>query len=82
MRRVGLLAGYVFSTPAFSDVEHPIYVLAGIAAILEFIPGRRTLTASCVILLVAAFKGFPHYQMVVISGGVSPFQDYVLILTS
>ena len=57
---------------------YPI-LLAGIAAILEFIPLVGPLTASVVIVLVAAFTGYPHLLWIVIFLVVYRiFQDYVL----
>jgi predicted PurR-regulated permease PerM len=59
-------------------VPYPV-LLAGIAAILEVIPVVGPLTASGVILLVAAFNGFPHMLWIVIFLVVYRiFQDYVL----
>jgi predicted PurR-regulated permease PerM len=54
-------------------------LLAGIAAILEFIPVVGPLTASAVILLVAAFTGYPHLLWIVIFLVIYRlFQDYAL----
>jgi predicted PurR-regulated permease PerM len=54
-------------------------LLAGIAAALEFIPVVGPLTASVVILVVAAFTGYPHVLWIVIFLAVYRiFQDYVL----
>jgi predicted PurR-regulated permease PerM len=54
-------------------------LLAGIAAILEFIPVVGPLTASAVILLVAIFTGYPHLLWIVIFLVIYRiFQDYVL----
>lgn len=59
-------------------VPYPV-LLAGIAAILEVIPVVGPLTASGVILLVAAFNGFPHMLWIVVFLVVYRiFQDYVL----
>jgi len=59
-------------------VPYPV-LLAGIAAILEVIPVVGPLTGSGVILLVAAFNGFPHMLWIVIFLVVYRiFQDYVL----
>jgi len=60
-------------------------LLAGIAAILEFIlaAGRRPLTASCVILLCRpAFNGFPHILWLVISWWCIALPDTCECLTS
>lgn len=54
-------------------------LLAGIAAVLEFIPVVGPLLASASILLVAAFTGYPHLLWILIFLGVYRlFQDYVL----
>lgn len=54
-------------------------LLAGIAAMLEFIPVVGPLAASIVIVLVAAFTGFPHLLWIVIFLALYRiFQDYVL----
>ncbi len=59
-------------------VSFPI-LLAGIAAVLEFIPVVGPLTASAVIVVVAAFTGYPHIVWIVIFLAVYRiFQDYVL----
>jgi predicted PurR-regulated permease PerM len=54
-------------------------LLAGIAAILEFIPVVGPLTGSAVILLVAAFTGYSHILWIVIFLAIyRVFLDYVL----
>jgi len=54
-------------------------LLAGIAAMLEFIPVVGPLTGSAVILLVAAFTGYPHLLWVLVFLVIYRiFQDYVL----
>jgi predicted PurR-regulated permease PerM len=54
-------------------------LLAGIAAALEFIPVVGPLVAAVVIVLVAAFTGFPHLLWIVWFLAVYRiFQDYVL----
>jgi predicted PurR-regulated permease PerM len=54
-------------------------LLAGIAAMLEFIPVVGPLTAGTVIVLVAAFSGYPHVLVLVAFLVVYRiFQDYVL----
>jgi predicted PurR-regulated permease PerM len=54
-------------------------LLAAIAAPLEFIPVLGPLTASVIILLVAAFSGYPHLLWIVVFLGIYRiFQDYIL----
>ena len=54
-------------------------LLAGIAGALEFIPVVGPMTAGAVILLVAAFSGYPHLLWVFVFLLVyRVFQDYVL----
>jgi len=54
-------------------------LLAGIAGILEFIPVVGPVTSAGVILLVAAFSGYPHIIWIVIFLIVfRMFQDYVV----
>src|SRR6266849_4189324 len=54
-------------------------LLAGVAASLEFIPVVGPLAASVVIVLVAAFTGYPHLLWIVLFLVVYRiFQDYVL----
>ncbi|MGA3188263.1 MAG: AI-2E family transporter [Bryobacteraceae bacterium] len=55
------------------------FLLAGIAAVCEFIPVVGPLTASAVILLVAAFTEYPHLLWIVVFLAIYRiFQDYVL----
>ncbi len=74
------LAAFVFYFGALSILGVPYAILlAGIAAILEFIPLVGPLTGSIVIVLVAAFTGYPHLLWIVIFLVVYRiFQDYVL----
>lgn len=74
------LLTFVFYTSFLSLVSVSYAVLlAGIAAILEFIPVVGPLTASAVILLVGAFTGYPHLWWVVIFLVVFRiFQDYAV----
>jgi predicted PurR-regulated permease PerM len=74
------LATFVFYFGGLSLLSAPYAILlAGIAAILEFIPLVGPLTASIVIVLVAAFTGYPHLLWIVIFLVVYRiFQDYVL----
>jgi predicted PurR-regulated permease PerM len=54
-------------------------LLAGIAAILEFIPVAGPIVAAAVMLLVAAFAGYPHVLWIaVFLAAYRVFQDYVL----
>src|SRR5204863_9412278 len=71
---------FVAFTGFFSLVGVPyVILLAGIAAILELIPVAGPLTAAVVILLVAAFTGYPHVLWIAIFLVVYRiFQDYVL----
>ncbi len=63
---------------SLSGVPYAI-LLAGIAAMLEFIPVVGPLTASAVVLLVSAFTDYPHLLWIVIFLVVYRiFQDYVL----
>lgn len=74
------IATFAFYTGFLSIASVPYAILlAGIAAILEFIPVVGPLTASAVILLVAAFTGYGHLLWIVIFLVVYRiFQDYVL----
>jgi predicted PurR-regulated permease PerM len=55
------------------------FLLSGIAATLEVVPVVGPLAGACVILLVAAFTGFPHLLLLIaFLGGYRVFQDYVL----
>jgi predicted PurR-regulated permease PerM len=54
-------------------------MLAGLAAILEFIPVAGPLIASAVIVLVAGFSGYPHILWILVFLVLYRlFQDYVL----
>ncbi len=54
-------------------------LLSAFAAVLEFIPVVGPLTAAVVILVLAAFSGYPHLLWIAIFLGVyRVFQDYVL----
>lgn len=54
-------------------------LLAGMAAMLEFIPAVGPLSASAIIIIVAAITGFPHLLMLVLFLiGYRLFQDFVL----
>jgi predicted PurR-regulated permease PerM len=74
------IATFLFYTGFLSIASVPYAILlAGIAAILEFIPVVGPLTASAVVLLVAAFTGYPHLLWIVIFLVIYRiFQDYVL----
>jgi predicted PurR-regulated permease PerM len=54
-------------------------LLAALAFPLEFIPMLGPLTSAIIILLVAAFSGYPHgWALVAFLGAYRIFQDYVL----
>jgi predicted PurR-regulated permease PerM len=74
------ISTFVFYTGFLSIASVPYAILlAGIAAIFEFIPVVGPLTASAVILLVATFTGYPHLLWIVIFLAIYRiFQDYVL----
>jgi predicted PurR-regulated permease PerM len=74
------LSTFAFYTGFLSIASVPYAILlAGIAAILEFIPVVGPLTASAVILLVAAFTGYPHLWWILIFLVIYRiFQDYAL----
>jgi predicted PurR-regulated permease PerM len=74
------IATFAFYSGFLSIISVPYAILlAGIAAILEFIPVVGPLTASAVILLVAAFSGYQHLLWIVIFLVLYRiFQDYVL----
>jgi predicted PurR-regulated permease PerM len=74
------LSTFVFYTGFLTIAAVPYAILlAGIAAILEFIPVVGPLTGSAVILLVAAFMGYPHLLWIVMFLVIYRiFQDYVL----
>jgi predicted PurR-regulated permease PerM len=74
------IAAFLFYAGFLSIASVPYAILlAGIAAIFEFIPVVGPLTASAIILLVAAFTGYPHLLWIVTFLVVYRiFQDYVL----
>jgi len=74
------IATFLFYTGFLSIASVPYAILlAGIAAIAEFIPVVGPLTASAVILLVAAFSNYPHLWWIVTFLAIYRiFQDYVL----
>jgi predicted PurR-regulated permease PerM len=74
------IATFSFYAGFLSLISVPYAILlAGIAAILEFIPVVGPLTASAVIVLVAAFTGYPHLLWIVIFLVIYRiFQDYAL----
>ncbi len=82
IRALVLLAmvGFIFYAGFLSIASVPYAILlAGIAALFEFIPVVGPLTASVIILLVAALTGYPHLLWIVIFLVVYRiFQDYVL----
>ncbi len=73
-------ATFVSHTAALSAFGVPYAILlAGIAAMLEFIPVIGPLTGVIIIVLVAAFSGYSHILWLVAFLGVYRiFQDYVL----
>jgi predicted PurR-regulated permease PerM len=74
------IAAFLFYAGFLSMASVPYAILlAGIAAVFEFIPVAGPLVASAVILLVAAFTGYPHLLWIVIFLVIYRiFQDYVL----
>lgn len=74
------IAAFVFYTGFLSIASVPYAILlAGIAAIFEFIPVVGPLAASAIILLVTAFTGYPHLLWIVTFLVIYRiFQDYVL----
>lgn len=74
------MATFVFYFTFLSIVGASFAVLlAGTAAVLEFIPVVGPLTASIVIVMVAALTGYPHLLWIVLFLAVYRiFQDYVL----
>lgn len=74
------IATFLFYTGYFSLTSVPYAILlAGIAAILEFIPVIGPLMASAVILLVTAFTGYPHLLWILAFLMLYRlFQDYAL----
>jgi predicted PurR-regulated permease PerM len=63
---------------SMADVPYPA-LLAGIAAMLEFIPVVGPLSAGAIVLLVAAFAGYPHLLWILAFLVLyRVFQDYVL----
>ena len=82
IRALVLLSGATFwSYLIFMEIFRVPYsaLLAVLGAMLEFIPVVGPLTASVIILLVAAFSGFPHVLWILIFLAVYRiFQDYIL----
>ncbi|HVO99140.1 MAG TPA: AI-2E family transporter [Bryobacteraceae bacterium] len=74
------MAAFVGYTGFLSIASVPYAILlAGVAAIFEFIPVVGPLMASVAILLVAAFTGYPHLLWIVAFLAIYRlFQDYVL----
>lgn len=74
------LATFVVDTIFFQIIGMPYGILlAGIAAVLEFIPVVGPLTAAALAVAVALLNGFPHIVWLVVFFGVYRlFQDYVL----
>jgi predicted PurR-regulated permease PerM len=82
IRALALLAAATFlSHAAFLSLAGAPYsiLLAGTAGMLEFIPVAGPLIAAAIILLVAAFTGYPHLLWIVAFLILFRlFQDYVL----
>lgn len=74
------IAAFVGYTGFLSIASVPYAILlAGVAAIFEFIPVVGPLVASAAILLVAAFTGYPHLLWILVFLAIyRVFQDYVL----
>ena len=74
------LSTFAFYTGFLTIISVPYAILlAGIGAMLEFIPVVGPLTGSAVILLVAAFTGYSHLLWIVIFLVIYRlFQDYAL----
>ena len=74
------LAAFVFYFGFLSAMSAPYAILlAGISAILEFIPVVGPLVASAIVLLVAEFSGYPHILWIALFLVLyRVFQDYVL----
>ena len=75
-----VIAAFLFYAGFLSAASVPYAILlAGIAAIFEFIPVVGPLVASAVIVLVAAFASYPHLLWIVTFLVIYRiFQDYVL----
>jgi predicted PurR-regulated permease PerM len=82
IRALVLLAAATFisHSAALSLMGVPYSILlAGLAAILEFIPVLGPLTAAAIILIVSAFAGYTHLLWIAVFLGLyRVFQDYVL----
>ena len=74
------ISTFIFYTGFLSIAGAPYAILlAGIAALFEFIPVVGPLTSSVAIVLVAAFTGYPHlWWLVIFLASYRIFQDYVL----
>jgi len=87
-----LLGGYIRSLVLLSLITMVVYalffaatgvpyglLLAGIAAVLEFIPVFGPLLAAVSVLVIAGFNGYPHLLWIVIFiGAYRMVQDYVV----
>jgi predicted PurR-regulated permease PerM len=82
IRALVLLAGatFVSHSVALAVMGVPYsFLLAGIAAILEFIPVLGPLAGAVILLTVSAFTGYPHLLWIVVFlAAYRVFQDYVL----
>ncbi len=74
------IATFVFYSAFFSIMGVPYAVLlASVAGALEFIPMFGPLTAAIMIVLVAAFTGYPHvFAILAFLAAYRVFQDYIL----
>jgi predicted PurR-regulated permease PerM len=74
------VATFISHTAFLSALGVPYAILlAGIAAMLEFIPVVGPLTGVIIIILVSAFSGYSHLLLLLVFLGVYRiFQDYVL----
>jgi predicted PurR-regulated permease PerM len=82
IRALVLLAGatFVSHSVVLSAMGVPYsFLLAGIAAVLEFIPVLGPLTGAVILLTVSAFTGYPHLLWIALFlAAYRVFQDYVL----
>jgi predicted PurR-regulated permease PerM len=74
------MATYISHSAVLSILGVPYSILlAGLAAILEFIPVLGPLAAAAILLTVSAFAGYPHLLWIaVFLAAYRFFQDYVL----
>jgi predicted PurR-regulated permease PerM len=74
------MATFIFYSIFLGVTDGPFPVLlAGIAALLEFIPAVGPLSGAVIIMIVSAAYGYPHMLVLLIFLGIYRlFQDYVL----